>query len=390
MKTFSKRALLRAGVAPAILGASLIATSAFAQDTAPQTAAADEGDTIIVTGSLIKNPNLVRSTPVTATTSDEIELKQSNNAEEILREIPGVVPNIGSAVNNGNGGASFVDLRGLGSNRNIVLVNGNRLVPSDLNGQFDLNNIPLALIDRVDVLTGGASTTYGADAISGVINFITKQDFAGFEANVSEQLTEDGDGNVFRTDVTMGANFDDGKGNAVFSIGYQQVDPVYQGGRSFSKTYLESYQEECISCQGSGTATPSRLSVPGRGTLQVNPDGSALVPTYSRFNFNPYNIFQTPFKRFNMFGAAHYEISDSVTAYTRGIFSKNQVDTIIAPSGAFGISVVVPYSNPYLSAGIRNQFCTANGLTTAQCGAAAAATSATDPNYKTFTTTLSR
>lgn len=389
MKTFSKRALLRASAAPAILSASLIATAAFAQD-APQTAEADAGDTIIVTGSLIRNPNLVQSTPVLATTSDEIELRQSNNAEQLLREIPGVVPSIGSAVNNGNGGASTLDLRGLGSNRNLVLIDGRRMVPYGLGGVFDLNNVPLALVERVDVLTGGASTTYGADAIAGVANFILKKDFAGFEANVSNQLTEAGDGNAFRADVTMGANFDDGRGNAVFSIGYQEVDPVYQGDRPFSSTYLESYLAECISCQGSGTATPSRMTVPGAGTLQVAQDGGSLVPTYSRYNFNPFNIFQTPFKRFNMFGQANYEISDSVKAYTRGMFSKNTVNTIIAPSGAFGLSVVVPYSNPFLSAGIRNQFCNGNGLTAAQCSAAAAATSPTDPNYRTFSTTLSR
>lgn len=404
MKTFSKRALLRASAAPAILSASLIATAAFAQD-APQTAEADAGDTIIVTGSLIRNPNLVQSTPVLATTSDEIDLRQSNNAEQLLREIPGVVPSIGSAVNNGNGGASTLNLRGLGSNRNLVLVDGRRMVPYGLGGVFDLNNIPLALVERVDVLTGGASTTYGADAIAGVANFILKKDFAGFEANVSNQLTEAGDGNAFRADVTMGANFDDGRGNAVFSIGYQQVDPVYQGARSFSDTYLESYLAECISCQGSATSTPSRLTVPGRGALQVAQDGGSLVPTYARYNFNPFNIFQTPFKRFNMFGQANYEISDSVKAYTRGIFSKNTVNTIIAPSGAFSLGVVIPYSNPYLTDGIRNQFCTANGLTTAQCSAAATAPSMianplagqpgqpamiANPAYRTFSTTLSR
>src|SRR3546814_18623102 len=92
-------------------------------------------------------------------------LFRSNVAEEVLRELPGVVANIGSAVNNGNGGASYVDLRGLGSTRNIVLLNGNRLAPSDVNGRVDLNNIPLALIERVDALTGAAVTTYGADAI---------------------------------------------------------------------------------------------------------------------------------------------------------------------------------------------------------------------------------
>nr|WP_301287203.1 TonB-dependent receptor [Sphingobium sp. OAS761] len=397
---------MRASAAPAILGASLIATAAFAQN-APQAADAPaEGDTIIVTGSLIRNPNLERATPVLATTADQIELKQNNTAEDILREIPGIVPSIGSAVNNGNGGASFVNLRGLGSNRNIVLLNGDRLVPAELNGRFDLNNVPVALVERVDVLTGGASTTYGADAISGVVNFVTKSDFAGLEANISNQITDEGDGNYFRADVTVGANFDDGRGNAVFAIGYQQSDPVYQGQRSFSIDQVDSYSG---SVGGSGTSTPSRFSNVnalgvdnGNGTRQITPDGTAFRTTsaFDPFNFNPYNIFQTPFERFNMFGAARYEVSDAVEVYTRGIFSKNTVKTIIAPSGSFGIAVQVPLSNPYLSTAQRNAFCardmnSAAGVyqplySQAECDAAALATDPTDPNYREVTTAFSR
>ncbi|MFB0874211.1 MULTISPECIES: TonB-dependent receptor domain-containing protein [unclassified Sphingobium] len=424
MTTFSKRALLRASAAPAILGASLIATAAFAQD-APQAAEATEGDTIIVTGSLIKNPNLARSTPVTTTTADQIELKQNNTAEEILREIPGIVPSIGSAVNNGNGGASFVNLRGLGSNRNIVLIDGNRLVPAELNGRFDLNNIPVALVERVETLTGGASTTYGADAISGVVNFITKSDFAGVEANVANQLTEQGDGNYFRADLTIGANFDDGRGNVVFAVGYQQSDPVYQGQRSFSNFSIDSFSG---ANGGSGTSTPSRFTnvnttgadsittgcglagQPACNTVQGNRQvlaaggGFRGTSAFDAYNFNPFNIFQTPFERFNMFGSARYEVSDAVEVYSKGIFSKNTVSTIIAPSGAFGISVVVPLSNPYLTAAQRNAFCafdTNPGVgytprfTQAQCDAAATAQptladGTANPDYRTVTTTLSR
>jgi iron complex outermembrane receptor protein len=415
VKTFSKRALLRASVAPAILGASLIATAAIAQD-APQAAEADAGDTIIVTGSLIKNPNLVRSTPVTATTADQIELKQNNTAEEILREIPGIVPSIGTAVNNGNGGASYVNLRGLGENRNIVLLNGDRLAPAGLAGIFDLNNVPLALVDRVDVLTGGASTTYGADAISGVVNFVTKTDFAGLEANVSNQLTEEGDGNYVRADLTIGANFDDGRGNVVFSVGYQQSDPVYQGDREFSRLNIDSYSG--VVGGGSGTSTPSRFSntnpsgtATGNGNRQVTADGSAFRPTtaFDAYNFNPFNVFQTPFKRFNMYGAGRYEVSDAVEVYSRGIFSKNTVSTIIAPSGAFGIAVQVPLSNPYLTTAQRNAFCARNTatpaqiaagvytplFTQAQCNAAATATKfladgTANPDYREVTTAFSR
>ncbi|MGQ0588024.1 MAG: TonB-dependent receptor plug domain-containing protein [Sphingosinicella sp.] len=189
--------------------AALIASPAYAQDDPPaQTAEESSSDsTIVVTGTLVRNPNLVSSSPVNVTDENEIELQQANVAEELLRELPGAVPSIGSAVNNGNGGNSFVNLRGLGANRNVVLLDGVRVVPSTLGGLFDLNNIPLALIQRVDVLTGGASTTYGADAVSGVVNFITRQDFAGIDINLSEQITERGDGNVFRADVTIGANF---------------------------------------------------------------------------------------------------------------------------------------------------------------------------------------
>ncbi len=421
---------LKYAAAPFALGLALISTPSFAQDAAEEE---ETGTEIVVTGSLIENPNLERSAPVNATSADEIELLQSNVAEEILREIPGVVPSIGSAVNNGNGGASFVNLRGLGSNRNIVLVDSTRIVPAGLAGVFDLNNIPLALVERVDVLTGGASTTYGADAITGVVNFITRRDFAGMEANAGYQITEQGDGGTFRVDLTLGANFDDGRGNAVFSIGYQESDPVYQGARDVSLTTIETFSGTAL---GSGTAFPSRFSgvrrlvggVPnmapesvftgrtpptaadiaagfplGRPTYVANPAGAAnggtdqvnasgqLVPTFSTFNFNPFNVFQTPFERFNMFGQANYEVSDAVEVYTRGLFSKNTIDTIIAPSGAFGIGVNVGLNNPFLSAAARSQFCAFDvnprpdiytpRFTPAECTAAATALPGT-PAYR--------
>jgi outer membrane receptor protein involved in Fe transport len=405
---FSK---LKLGAAPLVLSVALVSAPAYAQDAEDS---ATTGGEIVVTGTLIRNPNLEQSTPVNVTTSDAIELKQSNTAEEVLRELPGVVPNIGSAVNNGNAGAAYVDLRGLGSIRNIVLINGNRVAPSDVNGRVDLNNIPLALIERVDALTGAAVTTYGADAITGVVNFITKRDFAGLEVTASQQITERGDGNVFRVDATIGANFDDGRGNAVLSIGYQEADPVYQGARPFSDNTLDSYSNTNI---GSGTGVPSRFSgtrpidpltgqpsidptVGNGGVRQVNAAGQA-VGTFATYNFNPFNIFQTPFERFNIYGQANYEVSDSVEVYTRGMFSKNTVSTIIAPSGSFGGTVTINLNNPYLPAALRNQFCAFNtaaadsGLytprfTPAECAAAAAATGRTDPNYREVTATLNR
>ena len=393
---------LRYAAAPLAIGLALLSTPSFAQEAADDEDSAGE---IVVTGSLIRNPNLVQSTPVNATTADEIDLLQSNVAEEVLRELPGVVPSIGSAVNNGNAGASYVDLRGLGSERNIVLLDGQRIVPADLQGRVDLNNVPLALVERVDALTGAAVTTYGADAITGVVNFITRKDFAGAEISGGSQLTEKGDGHTFRIDATVGGNFDDGRGNAVLSIGYQQADPVFQGDRDFSFEQISSFTG---GAGGSGTAVPSRFSgtrpldpatglpsvdptVENGGVRQVNAAGAAVAP-FASFNFNPFNVFQTPFKRFNIFAQANYEISDAVEVYTRGMFSKNTVDTIIAPSGAFGGSVNINLNNPFLPATLRNQFCAFDvnprediytpRFTPAQCAAAATATGRSDPNYR--------
>jgi outer membrane receptor protein involved in Fe transport len=422
-------------LATTVIAGMAYAAPAFAQD-APATTTTDEtqvapgaapaeavvpeqeaaeGQDIVVTGTLIRNPNLEQSTPVNVTTADTIELKQSNLAEEVLRELPGVVPSIGSAVNNGNGGASFVDLRGLGSIRNIVLLDGNRIVPSGLAGRVDLNNIPLALVERVDSQTGAAVTTYGADAITGVVNFITRRDFAGLEAAASEQITEKGDGNFMRADLTLGANFDDGRGNAVLSVGYQESDAVYQGARDFSRVQISSYSGGGA---GSGTAVPSRFSgtrdinnatcalvantpnTGNQGTSQINwgddPNtsclGVAATGLYAPFNFNPYNVFQTPFRRYNIFSQAHYEVSDAVEVYARGLFSKNNVKTIIAPSGSFGGGVAINLNNPFLPAGLRNQFCAFDvnpsatvytpRFTPAECAAAATATGPGDPNYR--------
>jgi len=385
----NKNTVLRTGAAPFAVALALVSAPAFAQEAAPQADAATETNeptAIVVTGSLIRNPNLVQATPVNVTTADTIALRQSNTAEEVLRQVPGIVPNIGSAVNNGATGSTYVDLRGLGSNRNIVLLDGQRLVPADLQGRVDLNNIPLALISRVDALTGAAVTTYGADAITGVVNFVTKKDFAGVDLAVSNQITEKGDGNYFRADVTTGVNFDDGRGNAVLSIGYQKSNPVYQGARDFSNIQLDSFSG---TAGGSGTAVPARFSING-GNQVINPGTGRLEPGFTPFNFNPYNIFQTPFQRFNIFAQANYQLSDAVEVYTRGLFSKNTVKTIIAPSGVFAENLTIPFSNPYLPAGAAGQFCEANGLSAAECVAARAATDPTDPNYKTFNTVVRR
>jgi iron complex outermembrane recepter protein len=390
----SRIAQFKAGTAPLVMGLALIATPAFAQDAAE---GEDSGEDIIVTGSLIANPNVESSSPVSVIGADEVSLRGSNTAEQILRELPGATPNIGQNVNNGNNGSARVDLRNLGANRNIVLLDGQRLVPSSFFGAVDLNNIPLALVDRVDVLTGGASTTYGADAVSGVVNFITRRDFTGVDLSVSNQITEEGDGHTLRADLTLGASFDDGRGNAVLSIGYQEADPIYFGARDVATFTITSGATGGVASGDSPTSVPTAFSTADGQFRQIAADNGSLVPFYSSFNFNPFNIFQTPFERFNFYSAANYEVSDSVEIYSRALFSRNTVRTIIAPSGIFGAPLTVPGQNPYLNATIRNQLCTSAGIALgATCDTSAAIplgavyrrTTELGPRVSTYVTTV--
>ena len=373
----------------------------------PQTQAAskkpDEA-AIVVTGTLFRNPEITQSSPVTVIGAEEIQLRQTNTAEELLRTLPGVVPNIGQFVNNGNLGASFVNLRGLGPNRNLVLLDGARVAPADLSGAVDLNNIPLALVQRIDILTGGASATYGADAVTGVVNFITRNDFHGVEASASSQITKYGDGAVNRAEVTMGVNAPDGRGNVVFSLGFINSDAVIQSARSFAVTSIDSFSGQPGGF--SGTTVPARFTGArnpqntANATLQIDPTSGALVPTFQLFNFNAQNAFQTPFKRINLYSAARFNVTDDVEVYGQGLFSKNKVRTVLASTGTFGAAVNIPLNNPFLPAIARQQFCAFDTnpdpniytprFTPAECAAAALATGPDDPRFRTVRSAVFR
>lgn len=361
-----------------LFGVSALASPAFGQENpadtpgvTSQTAvldAAPAGEEIVVTGTLIQNPNLESSSPVTVVGAEEISLRQATNAEQLLRELPGITPNLGASVNNGTIGATRVDLRGLGANRNLVLLDGARPVPFNFNGIVDLNLIPVALVERVDVLTGGASTTYGADAVSGVVNFITKRDFAGIDLQLQQQISEEGDTSVFRADLVLGGNFDDGRGNAVVAVGYQEADPLYFGDRPFGTFTIPS--NNGIAGGDSPTASPTSFALAGSPgqNLQIDAGGTSLVPQYSLFNFNPFNVFVTPFERFNLFAKGNYELSDSVEFYTRGLFSKTTTSSIIAASGIFGTNALIPLNNPFLNDTIRQQLCALADFNSAVAG----------------------
>ena len=386
---------LKYGAAPAILGLAMLSSGAYAQEAPLEDASEEiEEDIIVVTGSRINNPNLELASPVTTVSAEEINLRQANVVEEFIREIPGVVPGVGAQVNNGNGGSTFLNLRGIGANRNLVLLNGTRVIPAGLGGITNVDVIPIALIGRTDVLTGGAGAAYGADAIGGVVNFITKTDFSGVELSVTQGITDRGDGETFRADLTIGGNFDDGRGNATLSVGYTNRTPVTQGQRGFS---INNISSTTGLAGGSSTAAPTRISLPGQGFQQISEDGSSLVPFDRPFNFNPFNLFQVPLEQFRIFGTATYEITDGISFYSEGLFTQSTNRTEIAPSGSFGVNSPLPLNNPFLNDTIRNQICDAQGITQAACDAAGAtpfgptlANGAANPDFLAPVTNLAR
>ena len=402
--TISTKHGLHLGAGGMALALALVSAPAFAQEggiTSQDAAQEDDAfvpvqdrGTIIVTGTRISNPNLELASPVAVVSQEEFELQGAVVVEDVLREVPGIVPNVGGNVNNGNGGSTFLDLRGIGSQRNLTLLNGTRIVPATFDGPTNVDVIPIAMLERTDVLTGGAGATYGADAISGVVNFITRSNFEGAEISATNQITELGDGLTQRIDLTVGGNFEDGRGNATLSIGYTNREAVFQGDRDFGEFNISSFSGRA---GGSSTTVPSVITVPGTnsGTRIISPDGQSLIPyvgSRDSFNFNPFNLFQLPLEQYRMFGTARFEVSDGLELFGEGLFVQSTTETIVAPTGTFRNVIDTPLSNPFLPAGIRNQICgfDANAelpgvqplFTPAECNAAAVATNPNDPNYR--------
>ena len=191
---------------------------ALAQD---DTAAADEAEfeevaveEIIVTGSRLRRRDFNAPSPITSIDSDQIQNSGQANLEAALNQMPQVTPGLTRSINNGsNGGSADINLRGLGSQRTLVMLNGRRMAASGIGSAVDINNLPQVLIDRVEIITGGATTVYGSDAVSGVVNFITRRDFDGFGLDAGVYMTEQGDANTYDLNLTYGHNFANGRGN---------------------------------------------------------------------------------------------------------------------------------------------------------------------------------
>jgi hypothetical protein len=349
------------------------------------TATQDQGD-ILVTGSRIPQPNLTSTSPVTVLNSQEVKITGTTRAEDLLNSLPQVFAGQSSTIANGASGTATVNLRGLGSERTLVLVNGRRLLPGDpFSSAADINAIPAAMIRRVDVLTGGASSVYGADAVGGVVNFIMDTDFEGIriDGQYSFYQHENGAREPIRTairarnfalaadnvagggttDITLsiGAGFDDGRGHVSAFIGYRDVNQILQSKYDYSGCALNARTDAAIAaapvgpggvtefaCGGSGTSRNGTF-LTNVGNFQIGPNRT-LIPGSTPYNFGPLNHYQRPDERYIAGAFAKYEISGALKPYLEFMFMDDKTVAQIAPSGDFFSTTTVNCDNPLLSA----------------------------------------
>lgn len=343
---------LKAGAACAAIGLSLCSGQAFAADapaatSVPATAAAP--DVIVVTGSRIARPDLKSSSPIAVLSSKDFALTNSVTAESLLSVSPQFVPGITGTTNNGNGGAATIDLRGIGAQRTLVLIDGRRMVPSDIGGAVDINAIPTVLIKRVDILTGGASAVYGADAVAGVVNFVLDDKFKGFTVDASDSVTRYGDAPEQNVGVAAGFTAGD-RFHFVIAGQYTHRAGVYQSAREYSAVNLSG----SLKPSGSSNTTPTAIDI-NAGRFQLN-DGSQpgaagdFVPYYKPYNFNPANYLQVPLDRYNVTALASYEVSPVAEIYARGSYTRSNVTAILAPTATAGFNFTISPDNPFLNA----------------------------------------
>lgn len=390
---FKRQFFLGAASAPIAVVLATGSMQAFAQEGVERVEAEAEASkveqTIIVTGSRIKNANLVSPSPVTTVGADQIQARGTVRVEDMLNTLPQVSPSEGAGRANEAAGTANVDLRGLGAERTLVLVDGRRMpYGSPVSAPADLNQIPSMLVERVEVLTGGASAVYGADAVAGVVNFIMKDDFEGVMADVqigafqtanSNNRIEQTlraydqpipgstmDGESIDVNLVFGLNGDDGRGNITGYFNWKKQNEVLQGERVSSACAL-GYSNDTFTCGGSGTTNPGQFTSFGGGDVPFSftlAEGGGIRdynPDTDTYNYAPLNHFIRPNERFSFGAMGHYDLTDAVELYGSFAFTNDLTTAQIAPAGNFFQTKTINCDNPFLTDEMVQVICLNNG-----------------------------
>jgi len=358
---------------------TLLATPVFAQD--EEDASIEE---VVVTGSRIQSPTgFGQVSPVTVVSADAIKNTGITRIEDVLNRLPQVEPAENAFLSNGSTGTATLDLRGMGAERTLVLINGRRMPAGGLYSLVpDVNSIPSSMVERVDVLTGGASATYGADAVAGVVNFVMK-DVEGVEISGTwsayqhdndngyiQGLMDDAgydypsgsegpDGDTYSLDFIAGNSFADDKGHATVYASYQENEELLQGSRDYSSCALS---DDGTSCGGSANAVVPNFFIapvtatgegPGgydydqEGFYTLQPDSSlADYDGTNIYNFAPVNYFFRPSEKYHLGAFLDYEINEHAKPYVELAYTSSKTESQIAESGTFfADAYILPVDN---------------------------------------------
>lgn len=368
---------------------------------------------IVVTGSRIARPDFQSASPIVSVTQALFDRVGSSTVESALNTLPQFVPAYTSTSNNpGNGGQANVDLRGLGPLATLVLLDGKRLMPANGDGVADLNIVPSALIESVEIITGGASAVYGSDALAGVVNLKLRREFDGVEIDGSVATTDQGDGTQYEAGLTAGTEFAGGRGSVMGFVGYSDRELLTYLERAFSRYPLAyaggpglgtlgprdaflplgspSIEEGRVQFQGRNVPSPEAFealmasygyapgSVPYQRNISFNMDGTVftqgggnffndLIPAVANFrgmrdpvffneywytyNYAPVNALQMPLERKSAFARAEYELGDAARVYVQGLYAGYTATSQLAPTPLFGVRI--PVTNPYVPADLK-------------------------------------
>lgn len=351
---------------------------------------AEEGE-VVVTGSRIARRDLETAAPVAVVSQEEFQLTGAVNVEQVLNQLPQVIPGATAFSNNPGGGVSTLDLRGLGPTRTLILVNSRRYMFYDANQLVDANTIPSFLIENVEAVTGGASAVYGSDAMSGVINFKLRNDLNGVLAGGQYNITERGDGRRYNGYLAVGTTLGgDDRGHATVYGEYYRRQAVFQGARDFSAVDLteDSFVNPTRFVVGGSSTTPTTRATSTlgaacpTGNVFCGPQGGYFATAGAvrgrtgadTFNFAPDNYLQVPQERYLLGGYADYDFVDGHTAYIETSFINNRVANQLAATpitGNFNVNIaaVSPFLNAAAIASLRQLDATAgNGNPTLNDG----------------------
>ncbi|WP_031236576.1 TonB-dependent receptor domain-containing protein [Asticcacaulis sp. AC460] len=385
MKKSNHKAWIMAGAAVAAISTGFLCNTAFAQDDTAAAVATAEENVVVVTGTRIRRPNLKSASPITTVDEREVKLQGAIAVDSFLKALPSMEAGNNENQSNNSDGTAGVNLRSLGGNRSLVLVDGQRLLPQQ---GVDLNFVPSTLIERTDVLTGGASSVYGSDAMSGVVNFIMRKRLDGVRVDAQYSIYQHNnddedlralhksrgivlapenvwDGAKYDANIAIGANLADGKGNVTGYFGYRKMEAVTQDARDYSACALFEASATSFGCGGSGNHAYGRfrpLTGPNANTEFANSkDGSKTwVPNDGSFAYNyaPSNYTLRNSERYQAGGFVNYVFNDHVKFDGSAMFMDDHSVSQVAPSAIwFGRPFTVNCDNPLMSDDQKMKLC---------------------------------